>query len=91
MTGGLLLVGASGLAREVLAAGITGVVGVLDDNVELHGSDLAGVPVLGPPALAAERAEQLLVCVGPSAGRRGVREARSTRRSRGAVRVARPR
>jgi len=72
MTGGLLLVGASGLAREVLAAGITGVVGVLDDNVELHGSDLAGVPVLGPPALAAERAEQLLVCVGPSAGRRGV-------------------
>lgn len=72
MTDGLLLVGASGLAREVLAAGITGVVGVLDDNVDLHGTDVGGVPVLGTIDDAAHREEQLLVCVGPSRGRRSV-------------------
>ncbi len=72
MTSGLLLVGASGLAREVLAAGITGVTGVLDDDVALHGTTIGGVPVLGPVALAAQRDEQLLLCVGPSASRRAV-------------------
>ncbi len=72
MTDGLLLVGASGLAREVLAAGITGVVGILDDDVDLHDTEVAGVPVVGPLALAAQRDEQLLVCVGPSASRRNV-------------------
>ena len=55
MTAGLLLVGASGLAREVLAAGITGVVGIIDDDVERHGSEIAGVPVLGGTALAVRR------------------------------------
>jgi len=72
MSQGILLVGASGLAREVLAAGITGVVGILDDDVNLHDTEVAGVPVIGSPALAAKRDEQLLVCVGPSAGRRNV-------------------
>ncbi|QAY59967.1 acetyltransferase [Microbacterium protaetiae] len=72
MTDGVLLVGASGLAREVLAAGITGVVGILDDDVNLHDSEVCGLPVLGPLALAAKRDEQLLVCVGPSISRRNV-------------------
>lgn len=75
MSDGLLLIGASGLAREVLAAGIAGVVGILDDDSARQGSEVAGVPVLGPVQLAAVRREQLLVCVGPGAGRRGIVEA----------------
>lgn len=72
MMGGLLLVGASGLAREVLAAGITGVTGILDDDASLHGTLIAGVPVVGAVDDAADRDEQLLVCIGPSAVRRRV-------------------
>lgn len=72
MAEGVLLLGASGLAREVLAAGIAGVTGILDDDPARHGSEIAGVPVLGALDLAAERGEQLLVCVGPSAGRRAI-------------------
>lgn len=72
MSEGLLLVGASGLAREVLAAGITGVTGILDDDVQLHDTEVSGVPVLGPLTLAPRRPEQLLVCVGPSTTRRGI-------------------
>jgi len=72
VTAGLLLVGASGLAREVLAAGITGVVGIVDDNVELHGTEVAGIPVIGTIDDVAARDEFLLVCVGPSASRRSV-------------------
>lgn len=67
-----LLVGASGLAREVLAAGMPDVVGILDDNADLHGRLIGGVPVVGSIALAPSRAEQLLVCIGPSASRRAV-------------------
>lgn len=69
MTAGLLLVGASGLAREVLAAGITGVTGILDDDASLHGTLIAGVPVVGAVDDAADRDEQLLVCIGPSSAR----------------------
>jgi sugar O-acyltransferase (sialic acid O-acetyltransferase NeuD family) len=72
MTSGLLLIGASGLAREVLAAGITGVTGILDDDVNLHGTEIDGLPVLGPLTAAIDRPEQLLICVGPSAGRRNI-------------------
>lgn len=72
MAEGILLLGASGLAREVLAAGIVGVTGILDDDPARHGSEIAGVPVLGGLELAARRDEQLLVCVGPSVGRRAV-------------------
>lgn len=72
MTSGLLLVGASGLAREVIAAGITGVVGILDDNPDLRGTDVGGVPVVGLIADAVSRDEALLVCVGPSVSRRNV-------------------
>ncbi len=69
MTAGLLLVGASGLAREVLAAGITGVTGILDDDVSLQGAEIGGVRVVGVIDDAADRGEQLLVCIGPSAAR----------------------
>ena len=72
MTTGLLLIGASGLAREVLAAGITGVVGILDDNTDLHETEVAGVPVVGNIVDAVTRAEALLICVGPSTSRRHV-------------------
>jgi sugar O-acyltransferase (sialic acid O-acetyltransferase NeuD family) len=69
---GLLLVGASGLAREVLAAGITGVAGILDDDADLHGGEVGGMPVLGAAGEAVRRDEQLLVCIGPGSGRRQV-------------------
>jgi sugar O-acyltransferase (sialic acid O-acetyltransferase NeuD family) len=69
---GVLLLGASGLAREVLAAGITEVVGILDDDARLHGTRVSGVPVVGPIDAAPRRDEQLLVCVGPSRSRRDV-------------------
>jgi sugar O-acyltransferase (sialic acid O-acetyltransferase NeuD family) len=69
---GVLLVGASGLAREVLAAGMTGVVGILDDDDALAGGEVGGLPVLGPIADAASRDEELLVCIGPSEARRHV-------------------
>ncbi len=72
MSAGLLLIGASGLAREVIAAGITGVVGILDDDRTRHGSEVDGVPVIGAIGAAADRAEHLLVCLGPSGSRRAV-------------------
>jgi len=72
VSAGLLLVGASGLAREVIAAGITGIVGVLDDDDTRHGTELSGVPVLGGTAMAAKREEQLLLCIGPSLVRQQV-------------------
>lgn len=72
MSDGVLLIGASGLAREVIAAGMAGVVGILDDYSALHGTELSGVPVIGSLELAAERTEQLLVCVGPSAARKKI-------------------
>lgn len=72
MTERMLLLGASGLAREVLAAGIAGVVGILDDDPGRHGTEMSGIPILGGLAIAAERDEKLLVCVGPGAGRRSI-------------------
>ena len=72
MSAGLLLVGASGLAREVLAAGIADVVGILDDDPSLRDGHVGGIPVVGPTALARERSEKLLVCIGPSTARRAV-------------------
>jgi len=72
MSAGLLLVGASGLAREIIAAGIVGVTGILDDSPALQGREIGGVPVVGTIDDGAARDEQLLVCIGPSAGRRAV-------------------
>lgn len=72
MTEALLLVGASGLAREVLAAGIPGVVGMLDDDPALLGGRVADVEIVGSIDEAASRSERLLLCVGPSRSRRAV-------------------
>lgn len=72
MSEGVLLVGASGLAREVIAAGMAGVTGILDDDADRQGAEIAGVPVVGRVDDALARDEQLLVCIGPSSTRRQV-------------------
>lgn len=72
MSAGLLLLGASGLAREVIATGVADVVGILDDDAALHGTLVGGVPVVGGIDEARNRQERLLVCVGPSRSRRDV-------------------
>ncbi|MFC7403029.1 acetyltransferase [Citricoccus sp. GCM10030269] len=73
----ILLVAASGLARETLASirssrrnsGGDDVVGFLDDDEALHGLVLDGVPVLGGVGVAARRPERLLLCAGQGRGR----------------------
>lgn len=71
----LVLVGASGLAREVLAAvrshGSLTVTGVLDDDPSLHGSTLDQVTVLGGlEELRRHPDAQVLLCPGRGAARR---------------------
>jgi sugar O-acyltransferase (sialic acid O-acetyltransferase NeuD family) len=70
----LLLLAASGLAREVAEAAERSfrLIGVLDDDPALHGTRMAGIDVLGGMHLAAEYDASLLVCVGGGAGRRSV-------------------
>ncbi|MFB9733360.1 NeuD/PglB/VioB family sugar acetyltransferase [Ornithinimicrobium kibberense] len=75
----MLLVAASGLAREVLAVvrvlGRHRVVGVLDDDPALHGSSVDGIPVLGgTEQVAAHPDAQLLLCPGDGGARRAVAE-----------------
>lgn len=78
MSGGdLLLVAASGLAREVLrvvrAHGLFDVIGILDDSVELHGTVVDGVPVLGGVEDVSSRPDAaLLVCAGRGSAREAV-------------------
>ena len=60
----LLLVGAGGLAREVLAAvrlqpSEWKPIGALDDDPSKHGADLDGVPVLGGSEVAGELTDAL--------------------------------
>jgi sugar O-acyltransferase (sialic acid O-acetyltransferase NeuD family) len=73
----LLLVAASGLAREVLAAvrtrGAFDVVGFLDDSAALQGTTIDGLPVLGPiDAIVDHPWTQVLVCAGRGAAREGI-------------------
>lgn len=75
----LVLVTASGLAREALAVirthGLFDVVGIVDDDVALHGTSVDGVPVLGPLAALAElREPHVLVCAGKGAVREAIVE-----------------
>ncbi|QWF79790.1 NeuD/PglB/VioB family sugar acetyltransferase [Amycolatopsis sp. CA-230715] len=69
----LLLVGAGGLAREVLAAvrarpGVWAPLGMLDDSAARHGSTVDGVPVLGGSELVHEHPDAaVVVCVANSA------------------------
>jgi sugar O-acyltransferase (sialic acid O-acetyltransferase NeuD family) len=70
----LILVAASGLAREVLAVvaatGSHTVIGLLDDAPHLQHSHLQGVPVLGTLDDAGSfPAVQFLVCIGSGRGR----------------------
>jgi len=70
----VILLGASGLAREVIAAAGDRfrVVGILDDNPELHGSRIDGVGVLGPVHDAVRVRTPLLICVGTGRGRHAI-------------------
>lgn len=70
----LVLLGAGGLAREVIAADAPGhsIVGVLDDDPALHGGSIGGVRVLGGLAHAVEYDADLLICVGPGVARRSI-------------------
>jgi sugar O-acyltransferase (sialic acid O-acetyltransferase NeuD family) len=69
----ILLLAASGLARETLAsiraAGRDRVTGILDDDAFLHGTAVAGVPVLGGLEAAARSGAGLLLCAGPGRAR----------------------
>jgi sugar O-acyltransferase (sialic acid O-acetyltransferase NeuD family) len=79
----LILVAASGLAREVLAAlesqSHYRVRVILDDESSLHGTVLGGVGVLGPLEMISDYDDdQLLICAG-----RGMTRAAIERRLRG--------
>jgi sugar O-acyltransferase (sialic acid O-acetyltransferase NeuD family) len=89
----LLLVAASGLAREVLAVlrrtDRYRVVGVLDDDPALAGSHLDGVPVLGGLDLLSEHPRaQLLLCPGGGQARRRLAERLDSYRGRFATVVS---
>ncbi|MEU0943534.1 acetyltransferase [Streptomyces canus] len=66
---GLVIVGAGGFAREtaqaVRDAGDVELLGHLDDNPALHGTDVDGVPVLGGCDLVHDLSEaRVVICVG---------------------------
>ncbi len=74
---GLLLIAASGLAREVLTVermlGRFDRIGILDDDPARWGEEIHGVPVLGRMALVGEYADhEVLVCAGKGAVRRAI-------------------
>jgi sugar O-acyltransferase (sialic acid O-acetyltransferase NeuD family) len=65
----LLIIGAGGLARETLAAARDSwdVLGFLDDNPELHGRIVDGLPVLGSSDLVSAHPEaQIAICTASS-------------------------
>ena len=69
MSAPLILIAASGLAREVLATlenqSRYRVIGIIDDEPSLHGTALDGVDVLGPLEVISEYDDaQLLICAG---------------------------
>lgn len=70
----LVLLAASGLAREVVAANHDShrVIGILDDNAELHGTTLDGIEVLGEIGDSGQYSADLLVCIGSGSARRRV-------------------
>jgi sugar O-acyltransferase (sialic acid O-acetyltransferase NeuD family) len=72
----VVIIAASGLSREVIAADQSAhdVVGILDDDRDLHGSVIGGVVVLGGIELAKELDTAFLVCIGAGSGRRRVVE-----------------
>lgn len=80
----LLLLGAAGLAREVLAAVRSGpprwqVVGALDDDVTRRGTEIDGVAVLGPVDAVADHPRAAVVACVASARNPGGRLALARR------------
>lgn len=77
MTVPLILIAASGLAREVLAC-LEGqyyyeVVGILDDSPALQGTSVGRVPVLGAVSSVADHPRaQLLICAGKGTTRAAI-------------------
>jgi sugar O-acyltransferase (sialic acid O-acetyltransferase NeuD family) len=71
----VILIGASGLAREVAAAAASDrlhVVGILDDDPGLHGSTVDGIQVIGAVRDAVDLTLPLLLCVGSGLRRRAL-------------------
>jgi sugar O-acyltransferase (sialic acid O-acetyltransferase NeuD family) len=70
----IILIGASGLSREIIDAERPGsrIVGILDDDATRHGTAVGGVEVLGGTALAAEFDADLVLAIGAGAARRAV-------------------
>lgn len=73
----VILIGAGGLAREVVAllewSQDYKPTGLLDDNHALHGTDIAGLPVLGGVDSVRDHDESdLLVCAGSGKSRRAI-------------------
>lgn len=70
----LLLLAASGLAREAAAADQNEyrIIGILDDAAERRGQRVSGLEILGGIDLAIESEAELLVCVGAGRGRRQI-------------------
>lgn len=72
--GPLLLVAASGLAREalsVLRRLDRTVIGLLDDEPRLHGTSVSGVDILGPLETVQDHPEaEILICAGRGHSRR---------------------
>ncbi|GAB89096.1 NeuD/PglB/VioB family sugar acetyltransferase [Gordonia rhizosphera] len=73
----LILVAASGLAREALSAIDAGgdrvVEAILDDDAALHGTSVGGIPVLGPvPRAKGYRDAEFVVCAGKGSSRSSI-------------------
>ncbi len=71
----VVLLAASGLAREIISAQLRDIriVGILDDNVELHGTQCAGIPVLGGLDRVLSLDAYFVLCMGNGHARRDVR------------------
>ncbi|WP_375422879.1 acetyltransferase [uncultured Friedmanniella sp.] len=79
MSESVILVAASGLAREVIEALEAGcdlkVVGLVDDDPRIHGNNVGGYPVLGGLEVVQDHPEaQVLICAGRGSVRRALAE-----------------
>jgi sugar O-acyltransferase (sialic acid O-acetyltransferase NeuD family) len=73
----LILVAASGLVREVAEvvaiAGRHRILGIVDDDPTLHGTNIAGMPVLGGiDRLYSDHSSQIVICAGQGPVRRRI-------------------
>lgn len=73
----LILIAASGLAREVAQtveeARTHRIIGIIDDDPDLEGSEISGIPVLGTgDELDRHRDAEIVICAGRGASRRRI-------------------